>query len=352
MSSSLDRELENLMKPIPKGIDLGWTESGNTFTPTDTNSPWSQAPSIMGQWIFNRNITKTAGRPLMPEERAIGQTVIAHINSGVVGERLDSALASTFGREICIRHAGLINHIKKAATGSVPLLDGLDPTVGVSLATQMGTGGSDRNELRNHETQMTANTLQSYKSKQAPMVTGAVSLCASELQVDIQGAGPNVCPQLSEGDIDQIKLAAQSFIKANDDIGLGIQQATDSENMLSAGEVNPLDHRQETEILDGGREELDFVFGNRQTGLDNFSLDSNNALIGCDADLESEIGGTPPNQILQPEAELLQLDCDYEDEDGEEEGGDLHGPQMNVEFEEEPQQKLGMEFNNDFEIEL
>ena len=345
--SSLDRELENLRKPIPKGIDLTWTETGNTFTPTDTNNPWAQAPAIMAQWIFNRNSTKIAARPLLPEERAIGQTVVAHINAGFVGPELDRALFSIFGREVFSRHAGLINHVKLASIGSVPPLDGLDPTVGVSLATQIGSNQSDRAVLKNHETKMTASSLESYRSEKTSMSDGEINLSVSELEVNIQGAGPNVTPILDEGSLDKIKLAAQAIIKANDDIGLGDQIARESDNMLVSGEVDPLKHTQETEILDdGGSNELDLVFAGDQIQLDNFSLDANNALIGCDEDL-AEIAGTPPNQILVPEVELLQQDCDYVDDNG------LEEPSLDVKLENKSKEKtLKLESDNEFKIEI
>ena len=102
--SSLDRELEGLTKPIPKGVDLGWIETGKTFTPSDNNNSWAQAPAIMSQWIFNRCSTKTANA-LLPEERAIGQAVIANINAGNTDGNLESALVSTFGMEVCQRHS-------------------------------------------------------------------------------------------------------------------------------------------------------------------------------------------------------------------------------------------------------
>jgi len=344
--SSLDRELESLRKPIPKGVDLGWVSSGKTFTPTDENNPWAQAPAIMSQWIFNRCSTKTANT-LLPEERAVGQAVIAHINAGCVDGQLDSALLSVFGREVCNRHAALINHIKLASQGQVPLPDGLDPTVGVNLATQMGTAQSDREMLRKHAAQLSASALQSYQTEKPTMADGEVNLSASEMDVPIQSAGPEVKDaQLTAGDLDQIKLAAKALVNESDDLGFGIQQEAISADMLSASEAQPLDHRQETEILDSGNDELDLVFGDRQANLDNFSLDSENAMMGCDDDLQSDIGGTPPAQVLQPEAELLQEDCGYEDEDG------LREPEMNIELEENKEDELGMDFTDDFEIEL
>jgi len=346
MSSSLDRELEGLRKPIPNGVDLGWISSGKTFTPSDDNNVWDQAPAIMAQWIFNRNSTKVANS-LLPEERAVGQAVISHINAGIVDSKLDKALFSVFGREVYNRHVGLINHIKLASQGKAPLPDGLDPTVGVNLATQMGNIQSDRETLRKHAAQLSASALQSYKSEEKIMLDGEISLSASEIDVSIQSAGPEIKDtQLTTGDIDQIKLAAKAFVNVKDDIGLGIQQEINSANMLSASDAQPLEHRQEADILDSKDDELNLVFNSSQTNLDNFSLDSQNAMIGCDNDLQSDIGGTPPEQVLQPEAELLQQDCFYEDEDG------LKEPGLNIKLEENKEDELGMDFSDDFEIEL
>ena len=344
--SSLDRELEGLSKPIPKGVDLGWVDSGETFAPSDNNNSWSQAPEIMSQWIFNRCSTKTAGK-LLPEERAVGQAVIANINAGNVDKNLDSALISTFGSEVCNRHVGLINLIKLASQGKAVLPDGLDPTVGVNLATNIGDVRSDRDALRSHAAQLSASALQSYKSKEQTMSDGEVNLSASEMSVSIQSSGPKINDaQLTSGDLDRISLAAKSLINSSDDIGLGRQQECISENMLSANEAQPLDHVQEDKILDAGNDELDLVFQNCQVSLDNFNLDSENALLGCDNDLQSEIGGTPPQHILQPESELLQQECNYVDENG------LEERELNIDLEENNKDELEMDFKDDFEIEI
>jgi len=345
--SSLDRELEGLTKPIPKGVDLGWVDSGKTFTPSDNNNPWDQAPAIMAQWIFNRCSTKTAGNSLLPEERAIGQAVIANINAGNTDSNLESALVSTFGMEVCQRHAGLINTIRLASQGKVPLPEGLDPTVGVNVATHMGDAKSDRDTLRKHAAQLSASALQSYKSEKSTMLDGEVNISASEINISIQSAGPEVKEtRLTSGNLDQIKLAAKALLDSSDDIGLGQQQESISASMLSASEAQPLVHKQEIDILDSKNDELDLVFSNRNANLDNFSIDSENAMLGCDDDLQSDIGGTPPQHILQPESELLQQDCGYADENG------LEEQELNIELEENKNDELGMDFTDDFEIEI
>jgi hypothetical protein len=342
MMSSLDRELESLQKPIPNGVDLCWAESGHTVTPSDTNNPWSQAPAIMSQWIFNRQCTKK----LLPEQRAVGQTVIAHINSGLKGAELDSSLLSIFGKEVCGRYAGFINHIKLASEGQVPLPDGLDPTVGVNLATNV-SANSDREALRKHAANLSASALQSYQTKDKVMSDGDVSLAASEMDVDIQSAGPKVAStDLTSGELDQITLAAKNLIAANDDIGLEAQQDMVAASMLSADDAQPLEHKSETEMLSAGSEDLDMAFSNGPVQLGDFSLDAENAIMGCDSDLESDIGGTPPESLLLPEIDLIQNDCSEMQEKP-------NDSELQIELDENKTDNLEMTLGDDnFEIEI
>ena len=340
--NSLDEELQNLRKPIPRGTDLDWLTSGCTFSQSDTVNPNAQAADLMSQLIFNRVVTKRASCQLMPEERAIGQTVIAHINAGYQGANLDSALLSVFGREVFQRHASFIQDVKGIAASHSELPGDLQPNIGVNLATP-SNGQSDREALRKHATKMSSNALEAYRSFNKPMQNGSVQIGESEMQVDLVRTSRDESVELSEGALDKIKLAAQSIISSQDDIGFTEQQDRLAADMISENDVSMLQHTQETEMLASGSDELDLAFSNGpiSIGDGSFGLNGENALIGCDEEL-SDVAGVPPRALLESgDFELYDADrCPNEEE-------------VEIDLEEKPKDKsLKIGMSNDFEIEF
>lgn len=295
--NSLDVELQNLQKPIPNGVDLDWLTSGCTFYQSDTVNPNAQASDLMSQLIFNRVVTKRASCELMPEERAVGQTVIAHINAGYQGPSLDAALLGVFGREVFQRHAAFIQDVKVIAASHSQLPGALEPNVGVNLASP-SNGQSDREALRRHAVRMSSNALEAYRSSETPMENGSVQIGESEMSVDLANTHKSASVELSEGDIEQIKLAAMSLVGAQDDIGLTEQQDRVASDMVSEEDVKSLRYVNENDLLMAGSDELDMVFANGPVSLGDgsFGLNSENALIGCDEEL-ADIAGVPPADL-------------------------------------------------------
>lgn len=336
--NSLDVELQSLQKPIPNGIDLNWLTSGCTFYQSDTVNPNAQAADLMSQLIFNRAVTKKAS--LLPEERAVGQTVIAHINAGFQGAQLDNALLSVFGREVFHRHASFIQDVKNIAASHSQLPGDITPTTGVNLATPQ-SGKSEREALRKHATDMSRNALESYRTN-STMQDGSVQIAESEMDVDLVQTSEDQSVQLSEGAIEQIKLAVQALSGSND-LGLTEQQDRDSEGMLSENDVTMLSHTQETEMIASGNEDLDIAFSNGPVSIGDgsFGLSAEDALIGCDQDL-ADIAGVPPHALLESD-NIFQYDPDNCPQQEE----------MEIELEEEADDddlKIGM--SDEFEIEI
>lgn len=344
--SSLDEELQSLQKPIPNGTDLEWLTSGCTFYQSDTVNPNAQAADLMSQLIFNRVVTKRASQSLMPEERAVGQTVIAHINSGLQGADLDNALLSMFGREVFQRHASFIQDVKQIAASNTQLPSDLQPNVGVNLSVP-SNGQSDREILRKHATDMSSGALESYRSSDAPMEDGSIQIGSSEMSVDIVKTSKDQSVQLSEGALDQITLAAKALVASQDDIGFTEQQDRDSANMIATSDVTMLQHTQETDLLASGSEELDMAFSNDPISLGDggFGLSAEDALIGCDQDLAS-IAGIPPQALMEGG------DFNFYDEAKCPEDGKTE-EEIEIDLEEKTKDedlKIGM--TNEFEIEI
>jgi len=149
--------------------------------------------------------------------------------------------------------------------------------------------------------------------------------------------------ELSEGALDKIKLAAQSIISSQDDIGFTEQQDRLAADMISENDVSMLQHTQETEMLASGSDELDLAFSNGpiSIGDGSFGLNGENALIGCDEEL-SDVAGVPPRALLESgDFELYDADrCPNEEE-------------VEIDLEEKPKDKsLKIGMSNDFEIEF
>jgi len=349
--SSLDRELENLRKPIPKGTNLEWLTSGCTFTPSDANNPNAQAQAIMLQWLVNRNLQKVASTNLLPEERAVAQTVFAHINNGQRGDELNQSLLSTFGREVFTRHASLINDIQQAVESGSVVPQNISPSVGVNVANSMNQSGSDRDALKKQEAQRTAGSLQAYANNNT---MDSMNIESSELNVDIASTGPQTDVNLSEGQLDQIKLAAATLLKANDDAGLSEQVDPTSDEMLKPEELKVLGYSQEQDILDKtGKETSDINFDNDLIDVQNIALDENNALQGCDDDLFANLTAeTPPLGILEGDARSVKQCEDEENEDEEEdEDKDIGVGDINLN-EVKQASKIEVNMSDEFEIEF
>jgi hypothetical protein len=340
--SSLDEELKNLQKPIPNGVDLEWLTSGCTYSQSDTVNPNAQAGDLMSQLIFNRVVTKRASCQLMPEERAVGQTVIAHIQAGYHGEDLDNALMGVFGRETFQRHASFINDVKNIAATQPNLPGAINPTVGVNVASPKGTA-NDREALKRHATNMSSSALEAYRSNKT--IKEGVSIDKSEMNVDLVKASKDKNVDLSEGVIDQIKLAAQSILAADDDVGLTAQQDQESEDLFAGEDVSMLKHTQETEILASGSEDLDLAFSNGPIELqDSFGLESENAIMACDEDL-ADIAGVPPTRLLNDNGIFNDGDPD-----GCPKIGEMEEVELDDTYKKANELEIGM--SDDFEIEI
>ena len=337
--SSLDIELQDLQRPIPKGTDLNWLTSGDTFYQSDTINPNAQAHNVMSQMAFNRVITKTVNCNLMPEERAVGQTVIAHINAGYTGPQLDGALLNIFGKEVFVRHAAFIQDVKVMAENNYQIPEEIQPKVGVHVASPI-MGKSDREELRKHAVKMSTNALESYRISGNPSYS--VQISEPEVEVSLENVSKDQNVELRQSSLDQIKLAAQSLINDQNDLEFSKQQDVVSSNLFENESINILYHPQETDLISAGNNDLDLVFNNDPISLgnDGFDLSVENAIIGCDEDI-SEVAAVPPTALLQGDFNLYDLESCPAEEESE---IDLS------EKEEENNLEIGM--SNDFDVEI
>jgi hypothetical protein len=345
--SSLDDQLASLQRPIPKGVDLSWTETGETFTPSDENNPNAQAANIMNQLIFNRTIQRVAKKDLMPEERAVAQTVVSHMQAGNQGMELYSSLAAVFGQETFQRHAGLIQAVESAIQNNAVVSSDVVPSVGVNVA--MNTSNpSDRNEAKQYETQRTSSSLESYRNDDKPMEDGSISLGQSEMDINIASAGPGADVQVSEGKLDEINLPSTPIMTGSIDEGETAHLDQLNDDLFSSNDVGVLDYvASEQALLDEESSSSDIEFNSDLMHVGNVDMDLENALMGCDEDLRGLTAQTPPIDLLEGDESATQC---FADENGNSEDD---ASKNLIQLDEIKQASdIGVTLSNDFEIEM
>jgi len=343
--SSLDEQLASLQRPIPKGVDLAWTETGETFTPSDENNPNAQAANIMNQFIFNRTIQRVAKKDLMPEERAVAQTVVSHMQSGLQGMELYSSLSSVFGGETFQRHACLIQAVESAINNNAVVSSDMVPSVGVNVA--MNTSNpSALNEAKQYETQRTSSSLESYRDNSKTMEDGSISLGQSEMDINIASAGPGTDMSISEGKLEEINLPSTPVMTGSIDAGESSQFDQLSDDIFSSSDVGVLNYvASEQALLDEESSNSDIEFNDDLMQVGDVDMDLENALMGCDEDLRNLTAQTPPIDLLEGDEKATQCFADDSDEDDT--------SKNLIQLDEIKQAaNIGVTLSNDFEIEM